>query len=90
MVRLRRISLTVLVAGTLFAASGCLIEGRGSGSCCSGCGSAPQSYGVPASEGSSSAQAYVYKCPMDGGTRDTPGPCPICGMTLEERDRVVR
>jgi hypothetical protein len=26
-----------------------------------------------------------YKCSMDGGERDTPGPCPTCGMTLSEK-----
>jgi hypothetical protein len=31
----------------------------------------------------------LYKCPMDGGTRDTPGPCPKCGMALDERHKVA-
>lgn len=26
-----------------------------------------------------------YVCSMDGGTRETPGPCPKCGMTLPEK-----
>lgn len=26
-----------------------------------------------------------YVCSMDGGTRDTPGPCPKCGMALPEK-----
>ncbi|MBI3269665.1 MAG: hypothetical protein HYZ53_11635 [Planctomycetes bacterium] len=30
----------------------------------------------------------LYKCTMDAGTRETPGPCPICGMLLDERYRV--
>jgi Cu(I)/Ag(I) efflux system membrane fusion protein len=39
--------------------------------------------GVPAPE----AKA-LYRCPMDGGERDTPGPCPKCGMALGEEHRV--
>ncbi len=35
---------------------------------------------------------YVYRCimggTMDGGVRDTPGPCPKCGMMLDEHYRV--
>jgi len=34
-----------------------------------------------------SAQA-VYLCPMDSATRTTPGPCPKCGITLDESHRV--
>ncbi len=30
----------------------------------------------------------VYKCPHDGATRTSPGPCPKCGMMLDERHRV--
>lgn len=31
-----------------------------------------------------------YKCSMDGGTRETPGPCPKCQMALTEEDRVKK
>ena len=30
----------------------------------------------------------LYLCGMDGGTRETPGPCPKCKMELGESDRV--
>ncbi len=30
----------------------------------------------------------LYRCDMDGATRDTPGPCPKCRMELTEADRV--
>ena len=43
-------------------------------SCCCG----------PAS-GQAPAAAAKYTCSMDGGTRDTPGPCPKCGMALPEK-----
>lgn len=35
--------------------------------------------------GSSSAPGVSkkYKCSMDSGERDTPGPCPKCGMALK-------
>ena len=36
------------------------------------------------------SQEFVYKCPMDGAERDTPGPCPKCGMTLDERHKVPK
>lgn len=31
---------------------------------------------------------FVYKCPMDGAVRDTPGPCPKCKMPLGEAHKV--
>jgi RND family efflux transporter MFP subunit len=33
---------------------------------------------------------FVYKCPMDGAVRDTPGPCPKCKMPLDERHKVPK
>ena len=36
------------------------------------------------------AQEFVYKCPMDGAVRDTPGPCPKCKMPLDERHKVPK
>lgn len=37
--------------------------------------------------GEKKSQEFVYKCPMDGAVRDTPGPCPICKMPLDERHK---
>lgn len=31
----------------------------------------------------------LYVCSMDGGMRESPGPCPKCGMKLGERDLVA-
>lgn len=36
------------------------------------------------------AAEHMYKCPMDGGTRADPGPCPVCRMPLDERHKVPR
>ena len=36
------------------------------------------------------AQEFIYRCPHDGATRETPGPCPKCGMMLDERHKVAR
>jgi hypothetical protein len=36
------------------------------------------------------AKEFVYKCPMDGAVRDTPGPCPTCKMPLDERYKVPK
>ena len=33
---------------------------------------------------------FVYKCPMDGAVRDTPGPCPKCKMPLGEAHKVPK
>jgi hypothetical protein len=33
---------------------------------------------------------FVYKCPMDGAVRDTPGPCPKCKMPLGELHKVPK
>jgi hypothetical protein len=35
-------------------------------------------------------QDFVYRCPHDGAERDTPGPCPKCGMALDERHQAPR
>jgi Cu+-exporting ATPase len=35
-------------------------------------------------------EAFVYRCPHDGAERETPGPCPKCGMALDERHKVRR
>jgi hypothetical protein len=43
----------------------------------------PQADGKKAGE-------FIYKCPMDGAVRETPGPCPKCGMTLDERYKVPK
>jgi hypothetical protein len=40
-----------------------------------GCGKSSPSNSSPAS-----SQKII--CPMDGAVRDTPGPCPKCGMDL--------
>jgi len=82
-----RLVMFALVA--IMALSGCILEehgysGRNAGGCCTGCGAAPAS-AAPAPSGPSSSQQYVYRCTMDGGERDTPGPCPKCGMTLDDR-----
>lgn len=37
-----------------------------------------------------SAKEFIYKCPMDGATRETPGPCPKCKMPLDERHKVPK
>ncbi len=42
---------------------------------------------VPSSGGA--AGPAVYRCPMDGGERNTPGACPKCGMELGEEHRVA-
>ncbi len=36
------------------------------------------------------AAAAVYRCPHDGGERDTPGPCPKCGMALGEEHQAPK
>lgn len=43
---------------------------------------------IPESPGPSGAAGNKYVCSMDGGQRRDPGPCPKCGMRLDERDRV--
>ena len=65
-----RWALSVLAAG-LFAVGG--LGCSGSSSCCE-----PASSQAP-------AVSAKYKCSMDGGTRETPGPCPKCGMALPEK-----
>jgi len=35
-------------------------------------------------------QDFVYRCPHDGAERDTPGPCPKCGMALGEPHKVPK
>lgn len=35
-------------------------------------------------------QESIYKCPMDGAVRDTPGPCPKCKMPLGESHKVPK
>lgn len=39
-------------------------------------------------KGGAAAPSALYRCPHDGGERATPGPCPKCGMPLDERHRV--
>lgn len=34
----------------------------------------------------STASTARYVCPMDKAERTTPGPCPKCGMNLDERN----
>jgi len=49
--------------------------------------------GIKPNEGESAqgaAEESVYRCPMDGAERATPGPCPKCGMTLDERHKVSK
>lgn len=65
-----RWALLVLATG-LFAVSGAGCSS--SSSCCE-----------PASAQAPAANAK-YKCSMDGGTRETPGACPKCGMALPEK-----
>lgn len=36
-------------------------------------------------QGMRSQAGAKYKCSMDGGERETPGPCPKCGMALPEK-----
>jgi hypothetical protein len=36
------------------------------------------------------ALKFVHRCPHDGAERDTPGPCPKCGMALDEKHKVVK
>jgi Cu(I)/Ag(I) efflux system membrane fusion protein len=45
---------------------------------------------APAPPGEKNAQEFIYKCPMDGAVRDTPGPCPTCKMPLDERHKVPK
>ena len=62
----------IAVAGVLaLGLTGC----SGSSCCCEGSG---ESSAKPAA-------SAKYKCSMDGGQRDTPGPCPKCGMALPEK-----
>ncbi len=47
--------------------------------------------GVAAAEkAAAGAGDFIYKCTMDAGVRDTPGSCPVCGMTLDDRFRAPR
>lgn len=77
--------LAVLVAAVLslglLGSIGCMIHG------CGGCG---DGNGPPTRQGDPQSGAYVYKCPMDGAVIESPGPCPKCGMTLDERHRVAK
>ncbi|HLY72564.1 MAG TPA: efflux RND transporter periplasmic adaptor subunit [Planctomycetota bacterium] len=43
-----------------------------------------------AKPGDQAPQDFVYKCPMDGAVRDTPGPCPTCKMPLDDRHKVAK
>ncbi|HVR84195.1 MAG TPA: efflux RND transporter periplasmic adaptor subunit [Planctomycetota bacterium] len=43
-----------------------------------------------ASPGTPVSPDLVYRCPMDGAVRETPGPCPTCKMPLDERHRSPR
>lgn len=44
--------------------------------------------GVKVENANGTATPFHYKCPMDAGTRETPGPCPICKMELNESHKV--
>lgn len=88
-IRRRRSMRYLMVLGCIAVLmSGCMVGDSGGGSCCSGVGSGPQPRtGAPpaAAEG-----GVLYKCSHDGATRTSPGPCPTCGMTLDERYRVAQ
>lgn len=77
----KRLALAAIVAGGLVFVAACIVSpAHPAGcSCCEPGPAAPPS-----------PQQYVYRCTMDGGERDTPGPCPKCGMTLDERYRVPK
>jgi len=50
---------------------------------------APEPKETPAKpDGKAADGKAVYECSMDGGTRESPGPCPKCKMTLTEKDRL--
>ncbi len=72
---------TLLLAASVALLGGCAQRGYDDGSCCS-----PN--GPPPASGPAPTQSVVYRCPMDGATRATPGPCPTCGMALDDRYRV--
>lgn len=74
----------LILAGGLVLATGCVAGDRGDGCCGSGSPAPPPPASAPPS------QTFVYRCTMDGGARETPGPCPICGMTLDERYKVAK
>jgi hypothetical protein len=46
--------------------------------------------GEKAPEAPPKIQDFVYRCPHDGATRETPGPCPQCQMALGETHRVPK
>jgi hypothetical protein len=81
---------SIVILLTLVLVAGCMAPHEHSGGCCGG----DPGYGEqpPSGPGSGPTNpppaSASYRCPMDGGTRTSPGPCPICGMTLDERHRV--
>lgn len=75
-------ALTALLALALY---GCVGHDHPDGGGCCGPAPSPSPGGPPPA---TAPQGYVYRCPMDGATRATPGPCPTCGMALDERHRV--
>lgn len=80
-----KMEILALTLGATLGLAGCMYEGRGGGCCESG--AAPMR--EPAPRPSATLEAgVVYRCPHDGATRATPGPCPKCGMTLDEQYKV--
>jgi len=56
-----------------------------------GDGDGPKPPPLPRGEGQEPKnQEFIYKCPHDGAVRDTPGPCPKCGMALGEQHKVLK
>ncbi len=45
------------------------------------------SVAAPSQRPPTGPEAATYVCPMDGARRSGPGPCPTCGMPLDERYR---
>ncbi|MGH2627291.1 MAG: heavy metal-binding domain-containing protein [Anaerolineales bacterium] len=82
--------LAVLLVGGIALLGGCLY-GHGGGGGCGCCGGGEGGgYVAPAGPpGSSAPQGFIYRCSMDGGERSTSGPCPKCGMALDERHKVA-
>jgi multidrug efflux pump subunit AcrA (membrane-fusion protein) len=50
----------------------------------------PQAQPEMAKPDDKAPKVFVYKCPMDGAVRDTPGPCPKCKMPLDDRHKVAK